>query len=194
MVVRCEQVWLEISNYLEDDVDPGLRRAMEEHFGQCQRCTAVLEGTSNLIRLYGDARLVRTPLGYSWRLRGRLAEALPGPRGTAFGWLVAVAAGALLAGSLTIAHSAARTQPAVRSEQAQPTRAIPDNLMVVVATGSRVFHVPGCTFIHNQPGGIRSMAASEAIHAGYVPCVRCLGQYLSGVARMLIQGHAWVLA
>ena len=25
MVVNCEQVWQEISNYLEDDVDPNLR-------------------------------------------------------------------------------------------------------------------------------------------------------------------------
>jgi hypothetical protein len=194
MVVACEQVWLEISNYLEEDVDPELRRAMEEHFGQCKRCTAVLEGTSNLIQLYGDPRLVRAPLGYSWRLRGRLAEALPGRRGTAFGWLVAVAAGALLAGSLSLAHSAARTQPALRSEHARSTRAIPDNLVVVVATGTRVFHVPGCTFIHDKQGGVRSMPAGEAIRAGYVPCVRCLGEYLSGVARALIAGHAWLLA
>jgi hypothetical protein len=194
MVVGCEQVWLEISNYLEDDVDPGLRRALEEHFGQCQRCTAVLAGTRNLIRLYGDDRLIRAPLGYSWRLRGKLAETLPGRSGTAFGWLVAVAAGALLAGSLSIANSAARTQPALRSEHARSTRAIPDHLVVLVASGSRVFHVAGCTFIHDQPGGIRSMPAEEAIRSGYVPCVRCLGQYLSGVARVLLQGHAWVLA
>jgi len=194
MVVACERVWLEISNYLEDDVDPGLRRAIEEHFGQCQRCTAVLEGTRNLIQLYGDARLVRAPLGYSWRLRGRLAETVPSRRGTAFGWLVAVAAGGLLAGSLSIANSAARTPPASRSEHAQSGRAIPDNLVVLVATGGRVFHVAGCTFIHDREGGIRSMPAAEAIRAGYVPCVRCLGQYLSSVARVLIQGHAWVLA
>ena len=173
---------------------PGCGPAMEEHFGQCKRCTAVLEGTRNLIQLYGDDRLFRAPLGYSWRLRGRLAETMPGRRGTAFGWLVAVAAGALIAGSLTIANSAARTQPALRSEHAQSGRGIPDHLVVVVAPGSRVFHVAGCTFIHDKAGGIRSMPAARRSAQGYVPCVRCLGQYLSGVARVLIQGHAWVLA
>ena len=50
MVVSCEAVWREISNYLEDDMDPGLRSAMEEHFRSCQHCTAVLEGTRNVIR------------------------------------------------------------------------------------------------------------------------------------------------
>ena len=194
MVVTCERVWPEISNYLEDDVDPGLRAAMEEHFGQCKRCTAVLQGTRNLVQLYGDDRLVRAPLGYSWRLRGRLAEIMPGRRGTAFGWLVAVAAGALIAGSLSIVNSAARTQPVLQSVHAQSGRGIPDNLVVLVATRGRVFHVAGCTFIHNKEGGVRSMAAAEAIREGYVPCVRCLGQYLSGVARALLQGHAWVLA
>jgi hypothetical protein len=194
MVVTCERVWPEISNYLEDDVDPGLRAAMEEHFGQCQRCTAVLEGTRNLIELYGDDRLFRAPLGYSWRLRGRLAEIMPGRRGTAFGWLVGVAASALIAGSLGIANSAARTQPSLQSEHAQSGRGIPDHLVVLVASGGRVFHVAGCTFLHDKDRGVRSLPAAEAIREGYVPCVRCLGQYLSGVARGLIQGHAWVLA
>ena len=32
MVVNCEQVWREISNYLEGEVDPDLRAAMDEHF------------------------------------------------------------------------------------------------------------------------------------------------------------------
>jgi hypothetical protein len=43
MVVNCEQVWQEISNYLEEDVDPNLRAAMEAHFRECERCRSVLE-------------------------------------------------------------------------------------------------------------------------------------------------------
>ena len=65
MVVSCEAVWREISNYLEDDMDPGLRSAMEEHFRSCQHCTAVLEGTRNVIRLYGDDRMFELPSGFS---------------------------------------------------------------------------------------------------------------------------------
>jgi len=36
MVVKCEDVWREISNYIEGDLDPALKRAMEEHFAQCR--------------------------------------------------------------------------------------------------------------------------------------------------------------
>ena len=34
MVVTCEHVWRDISNYFEGDVDPVLRQALEEHRGQ----------------------------------------------------------------------------------------------------------------------------------------------------------------
>jgi len=51
MVVSCEEVWREISNYLEGEVDPGLCAAIQEHFRGCKHCTAVLDGTRNVIEL-----------------------------------------------------------------------------------------------------------------------------------------------
>ena len=36
MVVNCEEVWREISNYLDGGVDAGLRTAMDEHFRGCK--------------------------------------------------------------------------------------------------------------------------------------------------------------
>ena len=54
--MNCEQVWHEISNYIEGEVEPGLRSAMDEHFRTCKRCSSVLEGTRNVIRLYSDER------------------------------------------------------------------------------------------------------------------------------------------
>jgi hypothetical protein len=36
MVVNCELVWREISNYVEDELDPTLHAAMEEHIYSCQ--------------------------------------------------------------------------------------------------------------------------------------------------------------
>jgi len=47
MRVKCEQVWLEISNYLEGDVDANLRDALETHLQECKRCQAVRDGTRN---------------------------------------------------------------------------------------------------------------------------------------------------
>jgi hypothetical protein len=53
--ISCDEVWREISNYLEDEVSAGLRTRMDEHFKGCKRCTAVLVGTRNVLRLVGDA-------------------------------------------------------------------------------------------------------------------------------------------
>ena len=53
--ISCDEVWREISNYLEDEVSADLRTRMDEHFKGCKRCTAVLVGTRNVVRLVGDA-------------------------------------------------------------------------------------------------------------------------------------------
>ena len=55
MKISCAEVWREISNYLEDEVSADLRTRMDEHFKGCKRCTAVLVGTRNVVRLVGDA-------------------------------------------------------------------------------------------------------------------------------------------
>jgi len=73
MVVNCEHVWREVSNYLDDEIDAETRAAMEEHFKICKRCTAVLDGTRNVTQLYGDDRLFELPGGFSRRLQKRLA-------------------------------------------------------------------------------------------------------------------------
>ncbi len=55
MKISCDEVWREISNYLEDEISAGLRIRIDEHFKGCKRCTAVLVGTLNVVRLVGDA-------------------------------------------------------------------------------------------------------------------------------------------
>jgi len=194
MVVNCEQVWPEISNFVEDDVTPEVRAAMEEHFRICPRCASVLQGTRNVVGLYGDARLFSPPLGFSWRLHRKLAGAIPGKRGTFFGWVVAVAAMGLVAGSFSLASSHGGTHNAVRSQLAQPGRHIPSALVVLVAEHSRVFHVRGCRFIHDDEGHLREMPAAEAIREGYAPCVRCLKEYVTEAAAKFVRRQVLALA
>jgi len=71
--ISCEEVWREVSNYLEGDLDAGLRQRMEEHFRSCKNCFAVLDGTKNLVQLVGDGQAFRLPAGFSGRLQARLA-------------------------------------------------------------------------------------------------------------------------
>jgi hypothetical protein len=184
MVVNCEHVWREISDYVEGDVSPELRAAMEAHFKECKHCQAVLDGTRNVITLYGDDRSFELPAGFDQRLRHRLAqEVAAGKPRSGTVWMLALAAGALLAGSYAVARAASPVEP-VLSEQAQPAVGIPNSLPVVVAAGSRLYHVPGCDLLHEKTGELRSMTAEDAIRSGYAPCVRCLRKYL-------LQSVAW---
>jgi len=179
MVVNCEHVWSEISNYLEDDVNPELRAAMEAHFRTCKHCQAVLDGTRNVMTLYGDDRAFELPAGFDQRLRLRLAqEVASGKPRSGMVWMLAVAAGALLAGSYALARAAGPVQPLI-SQHAQPGRDVPPNLSVLVSEEGKLYHVPGCSYLHVRTAeSPRAMAAAEAIHEGYTPCVRCLRKYL----------------
>lgn len=177
MVVSCEEVWREVSNYLDGEVEPGLRVAMQEHIRGCQRCAAVLDGTRNVLQLYGDERMLEVPLGFSHRLHQRLDENMPGSRRSFLGWIVATAAACLVAGTIEVARSSAFRGPESRSEHAQPGVGVPPNMMVVVSEDGKLFHAAGCEFIHEKTK-LRTTTAAEASRQGYSPCVRCLKKYL----------------
>lgn len=187
-IVNCEQVWQEISNYLEGDLDTALRARMDEHFRSCKRCASVLEGTRNVIGLYSDERMIETPSGFGRRLERRLAqENRVSGRGwsTWSAWLVPLAALILIAGGLRAASSIATPRPML-SHHAQPGHDIPGDLVVLVSADAKEFHVAGCPFIHNKDRE-RTLTAKEAMREGYVPCVRCMRKYLQTASAGQIQ-------
>jgi len=179
MVVNCEQVWREISNYVDGDVDAALRSTMDEHFRTCKHCASVLAGTRNVVQLYGDERMLEVPAGFSRRLEKRLAKnaAVKGSGWSSWSaWLVPLAAIALFTGALSLVDTLTFKHPA-KSILAEPGHNIPPDMLVVVSSGSKVFHVAGCPFIHDKATE-RTITAKEAMQDGYVPCSRCLRQYL----------------
>jgi hypothetical protein len=185
MVVTCEVVWREISNYLEDDVTPELRVSMDEHIHGCTRCQAVLAGTRNIVELYGDERMVDVPFGFSSRLQSRIQEAMPQRRGSAWGWMVALAFAAMLLISFEVGSSSAANRRVLRSQLAQPGKNVPAAMLVVVSDGGKTFHVASCPFIHDKAHE-RTITAAEAMREGYVPCIRCMREYLNqNVAQLL---------
>ena len=70
--ISCVEVWREISNYIEGDIDPELRARIEAHFRTCKHCTAVHEGTRNVVRLIGDGETFEVSAGFSQRLYSKL--------------------------------------------------------------------------------------------------------------------------
>jgi hypothetical protein len=175
----CEQVWKEISNYLEGEVDAGLRAAMDDHFRTCPRCRSVLDGMRNVIHLYGDERMIEVPSGFGRRLERRLARSARTHdiRWSSWSaWLVPAAALLLIVGGVRISSSRTVPHPML-SEHAQPGHNIPPEMLVVVSEGAKDFHVPSCGVIHNKDKA-RTLTAKQAIEQGYVPCVRCMRKYL----------------
>ena len=75
--ISCSEVWREISNYIDGAiVDPELRARMEAHFKVCKHCTAVLDGTRNVIKLVADEAEFEVPAEYGSRLYSKLNASL----------------------------------------------------------------------------------------------------------------------
>jgi hypothetical protein len=139
--------------------------------------------------------MLEVPAGFGSRLEKRLARnaAGNGSRWSSWSaWLVPVAAIALIAGGLKLANTLT-FRNLIKSQHALPANNIPPDLVVVVSDGSKIFHVPGCPFIHDKDSE-RTMTAKQAMQDGYVPCTRCLRQYLktsvTGSSGVEVADHA----
>ena len=76
MKLDCKHIWRELSNYIDGDIPPEVRRDVEAHVAQCRHCAALLDSTHNIIVLIADERRMELPLGFSKRLRVRLEREL----------------------------------------------------------------------------------------------------------------------
>jgi len=74
MEISCLEVWKEISNYIDNDVAPELHARMEAHFKGCAHCTAILDGTRNVVKLVGDGVEYQMPEGFSKRLYAKMRD------------------------------------------------------------------------------------------------------------------------
>jgi predicted anti-sigma-YlaC factor YlaD len=74
--IDCEEVCRQISNYLDDEVDPELRAILASHFRNCSHCSAVLDGTRNVVKLVGDGRAFDLPANASQKFYKKLNDHL----------------------------------------------------------------------------------------------------------------------
>jgi hypothetical protein len=181
VVVNCEHVWREISNYFEGDVEPALKQALEEHLAQCPRCQSIRDGMRNVIELYSDKAMFPLPVGFYPRLHGRLADQVEGRRISRRAWLVSVGVTGALAASAVCAAALDRLVPRPLSEMSQPARRLPRRLVAIV-DGGKMFHAPGCPFMH---GTYRMVTAEEALREGYAPCTRCMRDALRSAGNVM---------
>ena len=174
MGMTCETVWRESSNYLEGDIAPELRLAMDEHIRGCKECASIMDGLRNVVTLYGDERMSVLPVGFSQRLQHKLEAAKPPTRRQFFGWAVALAASVIAVGSFELLHHTTQEKAAVPPHKPKP---VPPDMQVVVADGGQHFHRAACPLLQGRSNP-RTIAAAEAIHEGFDPCPRCMSEYL----------------
>jgi len=70
--ISCIEVWREVSNFVDGEVDAELRARMEAHFKGCAHCTAILDGMKNVVKLVGDGVEYEMPTGFSSRLQSKI--------------------------------------------------------------------------------------------------------------------------
>lgn len=184
MGITCEEVWRDISDYIDDELAPKQRAALDEHFVECRHCTAVLEGTCNVIRLYRDERVLALPQGFHHRLEGRINQQLSQgsqasqeslvtmhpSRRAVLAWALCAAAAVPL--SFALFSRKRFTLPGFHHQDPadSPVRGL---VAVSQDTGEKLFHIPSCPHLHGKP---KFLPVQEALHEGYTPCPVCIGK------------------
>jgi anti-sigma factor RsiW len=77
---ECKDCLHQISDYLDGQMDPELKRVLEEHLVFCHRCKVVLDSTRTTIELYCDGKLFQLPTGVRDRLHSALRQKLKAAR------------------------------------------------------------------------------------------------------------------
>ncbi|HSS95586.1 MAG TPA: zf-HC2 domain-containing protein, partial [Terriglobales bacterium] len=70
------EVWRHLSDYVDNDIDADLKANMSAHFENCDHCTAILDGTRNVVALVGDGKSFELSAKVSNRLYDKLNQHL----------------------------------------------------------------------------------------------------------------------
>jgi predicted anti-sigma-YlaC factor YlaD len=172
--ISCEEVWRDISDYIDGDLDPIPRAALDQHLVECRHCAAVLEGTRNVIVLYRDERVLTPPEGFHDRLYQRLEQDMNSSRRAFLTWaLTAAAAVPLALAALSVKRLVVRARDHQRPVRGSDGHQGPETVAISQDHDDKVYHVPGCSHLY---GEAKFLPREEAIRDGYTPCVYCIGK------------------
>ena len=75
-MVTCEQVLQELSNFIDQDIDPALRAEIEAHLATCHRCSVLHDSLRKVLVIVADERTFEILVGYGERLHTFLDQHL----------------------------------------------------------------------------------------------------------------------
>lgn len=67
-MVSCHEVLENLSSFIDQEVDQGLRAEIEAHLRMCHRCAVLHDSLRKVIIIAADERTFEVPVGYSERL------------------------------------------------------------------------------------------------------------------------------
>jgi predicted anti-sigma-YlaC factor YlaD len=174
MGISCQEVWKDVSDYIDDELEPLWRAALDEHFAGCRHCTALLEGMRNVIAIYRDERVLAPPDGFHERLQQKLEKETIKSRRKFLAWSLAAAAAVPLAFAALSARKFALPGHEVRSPATEPDGGeLPDTVAISRDHDDKVYHVAGCSHLI---GKAKFLTVKEAIREGYKPCAYCIAK------------------
>jgi len=72
--LNCKGVIRELSNYIDGDLDPGLKTELERHLNHCEDCTMIVDQTKKSIEILCDSKPVELPSDVRSRLHAALRQ------------------------------------------------------------------------------------------------------------------------
>jgi Putative zinc-finger len=172
--ISCEEVWRDISDYIDEDLDPIQRVALDRHFAECRHCTALLQSMCNVISLYRDERVLAPPDGFDERLHQRLREEMKSSRRSFLAWALTAAAALPMGAALFSARKLIVPAHDHRGPSGSPEpRQIAGNVAISLDHDDKVYHIAGCPHLLGKP---KFITVEEAIREGYTPDVYCIGK------------------
>jgi hypothetical protein len=174
MGMSCQEVWRDISDYIDEDLDPARRAPLDQHFAECRHCTALLDGMRNIIALYRDERMLAPPDGFHERLYQRLGEKTNRSRRSSLAWTLAAAAAIPLVLALFSFKKLLLPRHDSQGPMRQPDpRQTMGTVAISLDQDDKVYHIAGCSHLHGKP---KFLPIEEAIRERYTPCVYCIGK------------------
>ena len=67
--MNCKKVILELTSYLDNDLDFGLKAELEQHLAACTDCRVVVDTTRKTIQIFCNSDPVPLPIDVRKRLR-----------------------------------------------------------------------------------------------------------------------------
>ena len=75
-MVNCETVLEQLSNFIDEEIDPALRAEIETHLKTCKRCSVLHDSLRKVVVIVADERSFEIPVGYSERLHAFIDQHL----------------------------------------------------------------------------------------------------------------------